>query len=121
MTTSTFTFDPANPRNIDRVRIYTGQTVEEQSLLTDEEITFLLSEEGGVGAAVVAGLELIINKLSQPDFKVDWLTVSAGDAIKSYRTSLAQMRNKFGVPAIAATPRAVYRPDSLMTDAPEDW
>lgn len=119
--TTTFTFNPASPRDIDRVRIYTGQTIESQSLLTDEEITLLLSEEASVGGAVVEGLQLIIGKLSQPNFKADWLSVDATEAIKSYRATLAQMRKKFGVAAISATPKAVYRSDSLMTEVPEDW
>jgi hypothetical protein len=116
-----FTYDPREPDDVTRVRFYTGQTVEDESLLSDEDIGFALSENSnGVGAAVVMCFGLIIRKLSKPDFKADWLQVSNDVAIKSYRAELAAARVTFSIPApaVTATIRHAYRKDSHLTEEP---
>lgn len=115
----TFTYSPsATPSDLTRVRFHTGQTVEAESFLSDEEIAMMIAEESTWQKAVIAGLKFIIMKLSQPDFKADWLQVSHGTAIKGFQSLLAEKRREFGVPALSATAVHTYRADSLATEAP---
>ena len=118
----TFTYTPsATPTDLTRVRFHTTQTVAAESFLSDEEIAMMIAEEGTWQKAVIAGLEFIIGKLSQPDFKADWLQVSNSTARKGYETLLAEKRRALGIPAVTGGSQAVYRPDSYQTEPGENW
>lgn len=117
----TFTYAPAAPDDITRVRFHTGQTLEAESFLTDEDISFQISEAGSWQKAVITCLQYIITKLSQPNFKADWLSVDNASARAGYENMLAEKRREFGIPAVTGRAQAVYRGDSLQTDVPEDW
>jgi len=81
----TFTYTPSStPTDLTRVRFHTGQTVEGESFLTDEEIAMLIAEEGSWQKAAIAGIQFIIMRLSQPDFKADWLQVTNSQARAGY-------------------------------------
>jgi len=72
----TFTYTPSStPSDLTRVRFHTGQTVEAESFLTDEDISMILAEEGTWQKAVIASIKFIMARLSQPNFKADWLQV----------------------------------------------
>jgi hypothetical protein len=90
--------------------------VEDRSFLSDELIASLVTDEGTKQKAVIAGIEYIIMMLSTPDFKADWLSVSNGEAIKSYERMLATKKKKFGVGGITAGVVYTYRSDSFMED-----
>ena len=111
-------FTYAGDLSIDRdfVRFHTGDTVEDRSFLTDAVISSLIIEEGSKQKAVIAGIEYIIMMLSTPDFKADWLSVSNGEAIKSYERMLATKKQKFGVGGRVAGVVYTYRVDSNMED-----
>lgn len=117
----TFTYTPSAPDDTTRVRFHTGQIVEAEAFVTDEDIAFALSEGGSWQRAVIMTLKLIIARLSQPDFTADWLKVSNAEARKGYQAILTEKRQEFGVPAISGRGQAVYRGDSLQTDVPEPW
>jgi hypothetical protein len=114
-----FTYDPSSPDDLTRVRFHTGQTDEDESFLSDEDITFALAEKSSVGGAVVMCLQLIMSKLSRPDFKADWLQVSNGEARKGYQQMLVEKRREFGIAGISGSVVHVWRPDSLQTEAPD--
>lgn len=115
----TFTYTPsATPSDATRVRWHTGQTVEAESLLSDEEITMLLAEESTWQRATIAAIKFIIARLSQPNFKADWLQVDNASARKGYMDLLAEKRRELGVPAITAATVNTYRGDSLATESP---
>jgi len=115
----TFTYTPSStPTDLTRVRFHTGQTVEGESFLTDEEIAMLIAEEGSWQKAAIAGIQFIIMRLSQPDFKADWLQVTNSQARAGYVKLLAQKRAQLGVVAITASAVHVYRADSLATESP---
>lgn len=119
---STFTYTPsATPDDATRVRFHTGQTVEAESLISDEEIAMLLAEQSSWQQATIAAIKYIIARLSQPNFKADWLSVDNATARQGYETLLAAKRAEFGIPALVATGQAVYRSDSLQTEPPEGW
>jgi hypothetical protein len=89
---------------------------------SDEEIQFVISEEGGWKPAVIALLQSLIARLSaSPDFQADWLRVDASRSVAGYKMLLAEKRALFGIGALRSTSKAVYRSDSLQADAPDGW
>lgn len=116
----TFTYTPATPTDITRVRFHTGDTVEAAAIHTDEDIQFAIDEEGGWQQAVIALLQHLIARLAAtPDFQADWLRVDSSRSLSGYRALLAEKRRAFGITALRATARPVYRSDSAQTEAPE--
>lgn len=118
-----FSYTPsATPDDATRVRFHTGDTVEGQNFLSDEDIVMLLAEAGSWQAAVVGGFKFIIARLSQPNFKADWLQIDHASARKGYEGLLAQKRQEFGIPAITASAVHVRRYDTQVcaSDAYED-
>lgn len=112
----TFTFAGDLSDDIDFVRFHTGDTVEDQSYMSDELITSLIEDEGTKQKAVIAGIEYIIQMLSKPDFKADWLSVSNKDAREGYEKMLSTKKKKFGLGGITASAVYTYRVDSNMED-----
>lgn len=98
----------------DFVRFHSGDTVEARSFLSDEVIASLVTDEGTKQKAVIAAIEYIIQQLSQPDFKADWLSVSNGEAIKAHERMLSMKKQKFGVGSRVAGVVYTYRSDSDM-------
>lgn len=118
----TFTYTPAVPTDITRVRFYVGDTESTAAIFTDEEITFIIAEEGDYQHAVIECIRSIIARISaNPDFTADWLKVDASKALPGYKYLLGEMQKKFGIGAITSSSQAVYRSDSLQTEPPEDW
>ena len=114
-----FSYEPGAAPNISdvtRVRFHTGQTVEDESLLTDEEIQFALAEKSSYQAAVIMCLQQIVLKLSKPGFTADWLKVDYATARAGYVQLLAEKRREFGVGVITASAVHVTRSDALTTD-----
>ena len=79
----------------------------------------MIAEEGTWQKAVIAGIQFIIGKLSQPDFQADWLKVTNSSARSGYVQLLGEKRRAFGVPAITASTVNTYRGDSLATESPD--
>jgi len=118
----TFTYTPASPTDITRVRFHIGDTDEDSAAFSDEEITFVISEQTTWQRAVIACIQTLIARMAAtPDFTADWLKVDATSALAGYRALLAEKRRELGVAGVTATATAVYRSDSLQTVAPEDW
>jgi hypothetical protein len=115
----TFTFSESLTTDLSKVRFWVGDTDENGYYLSDATITALLSSEGSVGSATVAGIQYIIAKLSKPDFRADWLQVSNAEAVRAWERRLIEMRNRFGVAAITVDTVNVYRADSLATEEPD--
>lgn len=114
----TFTYDLDSFGDLERVRFHINDTVEADARFSDEEITAIITEEGDWQQAVISLLENLIAKLSQPNFKADWLTVDNDVARKGYETLLAIKQAKFGVVTgriITGSSRRVYRKDSNLT------
>ena len=117
----TFTYTPAAATDSTRVRFHTGDTVEAEAYLSDEEITFLLAEESSWQRATISAIKFIIAKLSKPNFKADWLQVDHASARKGFESLLQQKRQEFGIAAVTTRSQATYRPDSGMDEVPEAW
>lgn len=107
-----FTYTPEAPTDLTRVRWHSGQTVEAESFVSDAEIAFALAEEGSWRKAVISVIKFIIARLSQPNFKADWLQVDNATARAGFETLLAAKRAELGIPAITGSVQSVYRSDS---------
>ncbi len=103
----------------DRVRFHVNDTDPTAPKWSDELITAVIADQGSWQKAVIALLTDLLFKLSQPDFKADWLEVSnQSAAATSVRLLLASKKKELGVTTITSSFINVYRSDSLLTDTP---
>jgi hypothetical protein len=116
----TFTYTPISTDK-DRVRFHTADTTSATAQMSDEDITAILSENGGDWQkAVIAGLIYIITKLAQiPQVTEDWLSVNVSGQIATYQDVLRKKRREFGISELTAVVVHVYRPDSRMSAPPD--
>ena len=116
-----FTYAPASPTDLTRVRWHIGDIVEASAIFTDADIEFAISEGGSYQQAVIGCLKTIIAKISaEPDFQADWLKADLGRSLAGYQWLLVEKRHEFDITALTATAKPVYRSDSLQKSAP-DW
>lgn len=118
----TFTYTPAAPTDITRIRFHLGDTVE-PSKFTDEEIAFVLAENNNsIGETVIAMIIGLIARLSgDPNFTADWLTVDNATAIEGLKSLLKIKAAVFGLSVNTATFVPVYRLDSDQTAGDLDY
>ena len=115
----TFSYSPIT-NDLSRVRFHIGDTDAASAMFSDEEVTGVITEVGDWKKAVIALIQNLIAKCSQPNFTADWLTVDSASAVRSYQALLQMKRRELKVYANVATTVSVYRPDSGQT-APPDW
>lgn len=117
----TFTYTPAAPTDITRVRYHIGDTVEDTAIFSDEEIQFAIDEETDWKGAVIASIRSIIARLAgEPDMTADWLRIDWRRSADSWLKLLDEKKQQFGLGAIASSGNThVWRPDSRLKDAPE--
>lgn len=72
----------------DQVRFKLGDTFPEDPMLQDEEIAFLLEQNGDdVTKVAIAACDVIISKLSSiPDFKIGPYSETQGSRLTAYRS-----------------------------------
>ena len=114
----TFTFATDLSTNLALIRFHVGDTNSDGAYLADETINALYTLEGSVGAASIACIKYIITQLSQPNFRLDWLTVSREEARKGFENLLKIKAQEFGVSLSSVTATATislpYRADSYQ-------
>jgi len=67
-------------------------------MLTDEDISFAISESGGWKNAVIWCLDYIIQQLALEDgARLDWLEMDRADAMKYYERLKAAKRSALGL------------------------
>lgn len=117
----TFTYDLVTPTDVTRVRRHLGDTDQNTAIFSDEEISFILDEEGTVAKAVIACIKTIIAKLSaEPNMKADWLQVDWATAMAGWKTLLAEKKTEFNLGwQLSSGGQHSYRPDSLQKEAPD--
>lgn len=114
-----FTYTEDLTVNADFVRFHTGDTVEDESFLSDAIITSLLAVNETKQKATIQALQYIITRLSQPNFRADWLQVDLKTAREGYENLLKLKYQEFGSARIIATALPTYRADSRQTEAPD--
>lgn len=120
----TASYNPSLSDNVSLVRFHIGDTNTDGAFLQDETIQYWLTNTASTGEAVVACIKYIITQLSQPGFKLDWLTVDNASARTSYNELLKQKAQEFGVALSTASfgtnVSNRWRADSNMT-ATDDY
>lgn len=118
----TFTFDPTLADNVSLVRFHIGDVHEEGFYLADETLSYLVTTHG-VAGAVVRAIDFIITQLSQPNFKLDWLSVTNSEARAGYEKLKKEKEQELGVNTGAVASSSVSLPsraDSYMTSSDQD-
>ncbi|MBZ0294502.1 MAG: hypothetical protein K8L99_18200 [Anaerolineae bacterium] len=119
----TFTYTVSStPTDLTKIRFYTGDTVEDAAIHTDEEIAMILALEGTVQKAVIALLRSIITRLAtEPDLTADWLRIDWRRSSDNWKMMLAERKREFGLGARASSGgQHAYRADSFQNESP-DW
>lgn len=115
----TFSYDEDLTDDVDFVRFHTGDVVEGESFLSDEIIASLVTTKGSKEAAVIAGIRHIIQRLSQPNFRADWLQIDNKSAREGYQAMLADKQAEFGLNTLVGGVVRPYREDSAQVEAPD--
>jgi hypothetical protein len=93
-----YTYDSTLADDVSLVRFHIGDNNERGHYLEDGEITYwLTSNNGSVGASVRACILYIMSRLSQPDFHLDWMSVSNAQAREGFRKLLIVKCQEFGL------------------------
>lgn len=116
----TFTYSVPFAADRDRVRFAIGDTDSSAPKLTDEEIDAMIDEEGSWQKATLACIDSLLARLSQPDFRADWLQVEHSKARAGLESLRKTLKAKYGL-GLRGTGGAVhtYRADSGQTEEPD--
>lgn len=117
----TFTYTPATPDDITRVRYHVGDVVEETAIFTDEEIQFAIDEEGDWKGAVIASIRSVMARLAgEPDMEADWLRIDWRRSAENWKLLLSEKSQQFGLGKARASSGGhhAYRPDGLQKSEP---
>lgn len=118
----TFSYNPAIVSDRDLVRFHIGDVHEDGSYLPDETIDYLVTTHGMAGA-VIRAIDFIITQLSQPNFKLDWLSVTNSEARAGFEKLKHEKEQELGISSGAIATSTVslpYRADSYMTTSDQD-
>ena len=114
-----FTYNLTTPNDVTRVRFHTGDTDTDSALWQDDEIEFVIDEEGTWQPAVIALIESALVRLAhEPDMTADWLKIDWRRSADNWKALLAEKRRRFGLGAqVVSGGQHAWRPD-LMADEP---
>jgi len=110
----TYSFDASLADDVSLTRFHIGDNSADGYYLEDETIQYFVTA-GSVGSASIECIKYIISQLSQPDFKLDWMSVNNNDkAREGYQNLLDKKVVEFGLPLYTAssTISQPYRADS---------
>jgi hypothetical protein len=92
-----FSYDPTLSSDLDKVRLYLGDTTESSPLYTDEEITALLEIENGALLTAASLADSLAAKYSRSvSFSVEGLSISNSTKTENYRTLAQRLRAQAG-------------------------
>jgi hypothetical protein len=117
----TYTEAPATV-DLDFCRFHTGDVISDESLLSDELLTSLITLTGSKEGAVIAGIEHKIDRVNQPNFRADWLQMTSDEYVKALERQLARKKIDLGVGGggtVVSESSPVYRADSEQTEVPD--
>jgi hypothetical protein len=94
-----FTYTPASPDDVTRVRFHIGDTTEATALFPDDtEITFAINDAGSWQKAVLYCIENVLARINaDPDFSFDELEIDQDSARTHWETLLGLKRKQFGI------------------------
>lgn len=108
----TFTYDLVTPTDRERVRYHTGDVDGTAAIFSDEEIVFVLGEEGTWQKAVLSCINSALARLAhEPDMTADWLRIDWRRSAENWKALLAEKKTLFGLGVVAASGgQQAYRP-----------
>lgn len=113
----TFSFNASLANDLSLVRFHIGDTNADGHYLENETISYFLTNYD-IGTAVIRCIQYIITQLSQPDFRLDWMTVSNQTAREGYEKLLKVKAIELGISLSGAyassTVSLPYRADSYQ-------
>jgi hypothetical protein len=90
-----WSYDPGLSTDKDKARFYVGDTDEAYQLLSNEELTALVTLEGGPLKAAIAALEHLAAKFSrQADTNITDLAVSASQRASAFAQRAIELRKR---------------------------
>ena len=115
----TVSFDPTISTDKDWVRFQIADTNEEAYFIEDETIQYFITLNSKE-QAVIDCIKHIIGRLSRPDFKLDWMSISDQDAAREgYEKLLEDKKGELGITGGVTFSTEIYSPyraDSNQTD-----
>lgn len=127
----TFTYTPAAPDDITRLRSRVGDRTQKSStgvpatetgIRSDEEIQMWIDSEGSWERATIVWVQSVLLELDQePKNKAGWLEVDPDQARVSYFNMLGELKEWLDVPNLStqnrtATTVKLWRSDTLQSD-----
>lgn len=104
--TWTYSGDPATTSR-DAVRFLVGDTDTTDQLVSDEEISWVLTQHSGVRHAAAATCEAIAAKFArQAEMSVDDVSIKAGEKAEHYRALAKELRAQAAIAGKVAKPFA---------------
>lgn len=110
------------PTDLTKVRFFTGDTVAEAAIHTDEEINMMLAlNSDDVGETCVMAIESIMSRLAhEPDMTADWLKVDWRRSVEQWERLLARVKQRFSLgPTHQSQATHAWRADSRQTAEPD--
>lgn len=115
-----FTYNASLTNDLSIVRFRIGDNKSDGYYLDDTEIQYWIDNTDSLGVAMVRCCQYILTQLSQPNFRLDWLTVSNDEARKGYESLMKQIAQQEGVSLSGlsgiATVALPSRADSYQSD-----
>jgi hypothetical protein len=91
-----------------------------EAKLTDAEIAYAIGQTTSTGEAVIYCLEqLILPKLTDPNFEADWLKVDLKTAFQATQALITLKRRQFGISSVVSGFTHSYRADSRASEEPD--
>ena len=96
----TWSYDDTLSEDRDKVRFYVQDTNQDEQILSDEEIAFLLTSEGSVRAAAIVAADTIAGKYARfVDSAVGDLSISYSQKQAQYMALAARLRRSLALSA----------------------
>lgn len=95
MAVATFTYDVGDTTDLNRVRLYVGDTVQASAKFDDAEINDMLATETTVAGAVALGFEILASRAAEGfDFSADGSSMSRSQRYQHYIKQAARWRSR---------------------------
>jgi len=111
----TYTFDPSLADDVSYIRFQIGDTNTSGMFLQDETIQAIFDMSDDYGDAIVECIQYIITQLSQPNFSLDWMSVSGMESARAgYEKLLERRKVEYSIQRMVVTSTIAlpYRADS---------
>jgi hypothetical protein len=112
-----FTYTAGSTANLDRVRLEIGDTDEDRSLFTDEEINDLIVQEGAVYSSAARACEILAVRFARDfNFTADGASFQKASVAQMYATLAKRLRARGRGTTVVQTRRKDAYSDDINSD-----